>query len=89
MNDCACGAPASANDRECPQHFLERIGSISHVVTSPAGQRRTSNRLDRYAAVRAEGSQPSATTDRAIDDARRISDHTGTAFRADQPWGFA
>lgn len=26
---CACGRPATANGRECPQHFRERIRSVN------------------------------------------------------------
>lgn len=26
--DCRCGAPATANGRECPRHFRERLASI-------------------------------------------------------------
>lgn len=83
VNTCACGAPATANDRECPVHFLERIGSISHMVSSPASNRRWDNRLERYRATRAEGSQPTSTRTRDIDAARAASDETGQAFRAD------
>lgn len=89
MSECACGAPAVANDRECSPCFRERIGSISHASASPAENRRWNDRLERYRATRAEGSQPQTTKTQAIDDARRISDFTGKPFRADKPWGFS
>lgn len=84
---CACGAPATANDRECGSCFRERLGSVSAASASPAENRSWANRLERYRATRAEGSQPSSTRTQAIDDARRLSDATGRAFRSDQVFG--
>lgn len=83
MSECACGAPATANGRECAGCFRSRISTVGHAKSSPADNRRWDGRLERYAATRAEGSLPMATTDRAIDTARAASDETGRAFRAD------
>lgn len=39
--------------------------------------------LDAYKAARAEGLQPASTKREAVEAARRISDTTGSAFKAD------
>lgn len=90
---CACGAPPTANGRECGDCYRSRLGSVS-VGFAPtrslgAGQvdtqasRRFENRLHDYAAVRHEGIQPRGTKRRDIDEAKAISDTAGAAFRAD------
>lgn len=40
--------------------------------------------LDEYRAVRAEGIQPEGVSMKAINQARQITDITGTPFRADE-----
>ncbi len=47
MNLCHCGAPATANDRECPEHFRARLLSLSIDAANfeqPQGRR---NHYDR------------------------------------------
>lgn len=48
-----------------------------------SAQQRWDRELDNYRAARADGLQPASTKQKDIDTARRISDATGTAFRAD------
>lgn len=45
-------------------------------------QRAWDRELDAYRDARAEGLQPAGTSIKKIEDAKRISDLTGTAFRA-------
>lgn len=88
---CACGQPATANGRECPPCYRERLGSVTLTSAPPmrAGASgrdpnvRWQRRLDDYARTRAEGIQPSTTRQQEIDDAKRVSDEMGTAFRGD------
>ncbi len=91
---CACGAPATVNGRECAEHWRERISTVNTAFaptrTAGAGQidpeksRRWDSRLEDYAKVRHEGSQPQTTRRRDIEAAKRISDATQEAFRADR-----
>lgn len=46
-------------------------------------QKRWDNEIANYRAARADGLQPASTRQADIDTARRISDATGTAYRAD------
>ncbi len=48
-----------------------------------SASRRMERRLERYRSSRAEGIQPTGTTQRQIDAALRSSDDAGQAFRAD------
>lgn len=45
-------------------------------------QKKWDRELDAYRAARAEGLQPAGTSMKKVEDAKRISDLTGTAFRA-------
>jgi len=88
---CACGAPATANGRECPSCFLGRLFTVGNGFTptrdrgqiDPKKSRRWDSRLEDYRRVRMEGSQPRTTKRRDIDAAKRASDTAGQAFRAD------
>jgi hypothetical protein len=90
----SCGAEPTANGRECPDCFRERLGSVS-VGFAPtrslgAGQmdrtktRAWENRLEDYRKVRVEGSQPATTRRSDIEATKRESDRTGAAVRADR-----
>jgi len=76
---CDCGAPATANGRECGRCYRTRVGSLGRIA-DPAHTRRWYNRLEGYRAVRAEGSQPRGTKTVDIEEAKRVSDATGRAF---------
>ncbi len=88
---CACGAEATANGTECPRCFLARLRSVrmafSPTRSAGAGQidpeasRRWMSRLEDYARVRKEGSQPRSTRRRDIDEAKRQSDLMGAPYR--------
>jgi hypothetical protein len=97
MNLCACGQPATANGRECPKHWRERISTVViayHPTASaervsqtggridPTASKAHERRLEDYRSVRAEGIQPKGTTQDQIDEAKRLSDETGAAFDA-------
>lgn len=92
MNVCECGELATANERECPRCFRERLGSVSQGFAPTrslgAGQmdrtasRRWESRLEDYRATRKEGIQPKGTRRRQIDEAKRISDDRGAAYMA-------
>jgi len=94
LERCACGEPATANGRECPDHFRERLGSVQQgfapTRTLGAGQmdrtasKRMESRLEDYRKVRYEGIQPLSTRQRHIDQAKELSDLTGSAHRADR-----
>lgn len=93
METCACGEPASANGRECPECFRVRLGSVQQgfapTRSLKAGQmdrtasKRWEHRLEDYQHTRQEGIQPLTTRTRDIEEAKRASDETGQAFRAD------
>lgn len=97
MSTCACGAAATANGVECPEHFLERLRSVrtgfAPTRSLGAGQmdrtasKRWEGRLEDYRRVRHEGSQPATTRRRDIEASKRISDRTGQAHRADTAGG--
>ena len=94
LERCACGEPATANGRECPTCYRERLGSVNNGFAPTrslgAGQmdrtksKRWDGRLEDYAKTRHEGSQPATTRRRDIEASKRISDVTGRAHRADQ-----
>lgn len=87
---CACGAPATANGRECPRCFRARLGTVQTAFAPTrslgAGQvdrtasKRWEARLEQYRQVRAEGSQPRSTRWSHIEEAKRESDRAGEAF---------
>jgi hypothetical protein len=89
---CACGAPATANGRECPGCWRERLGTVRTLFAPTrsigAGQvdrtlsKRWDSRLEDYRATRAEGIQPQGTRQEQIDVAKRLSDDAGEAFSA-------
>ncbi len=93
MNECACGRTASANGSECPDCYRARLGSVQQGFAPTrslgAGQmdrtlsRRFESRLEDYRKVRAEGIQPNGTRRHQIEDAKRVSDVMGEAFRGD------
>lgn len=86
MSVCACGAPATANGRECGACFHERLASVVLKVP-PAGRpygRAFDARLQRFRDTAAEGSVPRAVTDAAIVEARRTSDETGRPFSTER-----
>jgi hypothetical protein len=88
-----------ANGVECSTHFLERLRSVNTGFAPTrslgAGQmdrtksRRWDSRLEDYRKVRHEGSQPATTRRSDIETAKRISDVTGSAHRADTAGGRA
>lgn len=95
---CDCGAEATFNGRECPPCARDRIGSVRNGFTptrsdgaarsvGPDRHRAWEGRLEDYAKVRAEGSQPNGTDQASIDAAKSLSDQMGEAFRADSPTG--
>lgn len=45
-------------------------------------QKKWDREIDSYRAARAEGIQPAGTQQRQIDNAKRLSDATGTAWKA-------
>jgi hypothetical protein len=91
---CECGAPATANGRECPACFHDRLATVRSAFTptrtagagqiDPEKSRRWDSRLDDYRRTRAEGSQPKSTRRRDIEAAKAASDRAGRAFRADR-----
>lgn len=90
VETCACGAPASANGRECATCFRARLGSVSNhytpsrtLGTNPKAQGVWDRRLESYRSARVEGIQPASTQQRDIDNAKAASDALGTAYRAD------
>lgn len=96
LERCVCGEPATSGSsrNECGSCYRNRLLSIGNGFTptrtdghDPEKNRRWYNRLDRYKRTREEGSTPASTSTRAIDQARRISDETGRAFRADTKRG--
>lgn len=87
--DCACGALATANGRECPACYRDRLLGISNHYTptrtegsNPTAQATWDRRLDDYASVRAEGIQPRSTSRAAIEEAKQISDQIQAPFDA-------
>jgi len=94
LERCACGEPAVANGTECSDCFLERLRSVNNGFAPTrslgAGQmdrtktKRWDGRLEDYAKVRREGSQPVTTRRRDIEASKRESDRTGAAHRADR-----
>lgn len=80
---CRCGREANANGRECATCFRARLGSLG-IVSDMGAQRKMMNRLEAYRRTRMEGIQPRTTSWADIDQARRLSDQTGVAFRADR-----
>jgi hypothetical protein len=91
---CWCGDDATANGTECSTHYLERLRSVqtSFAPTRSLGagqmdttaSRRHEARLEDYRRVRLEGSQPATTRRSDIEVAKRESDRTGAAHRADR-----
>jgi hypothetical protein len=91
---CWCGSDANANGTECSMHYLERLRSVQTTFAPTrslgAGQtdrtksKRWDNRLEDYRRVRHEGSQPATTRRSDIEVAKRESDRTGVAHRADE-----
>lgn len=87
---CRCGREATANGRECPSCFRERIGSVNNGYTPsrargsmrPEENRKWDARLERYASLRRQGVQPESTKSRDIEKADRLSQATGEPFRA-------
>lgn len=96
MTLCACGAPATSGSShdECPGCFRDRIRSVRSGFAptrslgagqmDPAKTHTFENRLDDFRSVAAEGSVPRTTRRDAIEEAKRVSDQTGEAFRADR-----
>lgn len=88
---CACGDEATAKNArgECSACYRRRLGSVTDGFTPTSkgvdmGAGRLKRRaLETYAAARAEGIQPAGTSLAQVDRAKRISDATGKAFRAD------
>lgn len=90
MELCACGQPATANGRECVACWRDRVSSVNTAFHPTAGRelgvtanKKWFGRLERFRQTAAEGSVPRGTSTAAIDEARRVSDETGQAFRAD------
>lgn len=90
MKTCACGREATANGRECGLCYRARLLSLAVDYTptrtqgrDPKKQAAWDKRLDDYAAVVAEGSQPRTTQRKDIEAAKVISDYTGKPYRAD------
>lgn len=92
-SECACGAPATANGRECGDCFRARLGSVNSGFAptrslgagqmDPAKTHSFESRLDDFRRVAAEGSVPKTTQRAAIEQAKRISDRTGRPYLAD------
>jgi hypothetical protein len=88
---CACGRPVNSGGSECSACWLVRVRSVSLVGATPTRtgssdhsvEVRKQYQLERYAKARKEGIQPATTSPRSVDIALRLSDETGTAFRAD------
>lgn len=85
MSNCTSGCPT----QDCQSYgaCLRNKGARVAYANSAGGwdystQKRWDKNLEDYKAARAEGIQPAQTTTKAIEDARRASDATGTAFQA-------
>jgi hypothetical protein len=91
---CWCGAQATANGAECSTHYLERLRSVQTAFAptrsigagqiDPTLSRQHESRLEDYRRVRYEGNQPASTRRADIEVAKRESDRTGVAHRADR-----
>lgn len=79
-----CTEKTHSSYAECLRAGLPRIAySNSAGGWDATRQKKWDAELDAYRAATAEGIQPATTKMRDIQEAKRISDQTGTAFRAD------
>lgn len=83
---CSTGCPtpgAHGSYGECMRSKGTKVAYANSAKNLDATQQKKWDReLDAYRAARAEGIQPSGTSMKKVEDAKRISDLTGTAFRA-------
>ena len=82
---CSTGCPTQdhASYGECMRSKGSRVAYCNSATGQDyTAQKRHDNELARYKEARAEGIQPAGTKLTQIENAKRISDATGTAFQA-------
>lgn len=83
----ACTSACLTKDHRTMGECLrsKSIGAVGVNISKGSDadiQKKWDREIDSYRAARAEGIQPAGTQQRQIDNAKRISDATGTAWKA-------
>lgn len=84
----ACRTGCKTKDHASYNECLQAAGVGTFLVKASMGQdateqKRWDRELDSYKAARKEGMQPDGTTQKKIDEARRLSDKAGAGYGKD------